>query len=290
MKKLLLIGFIALFGFGFQSCKKSKKDEPIPIVPPPIVKNTYANSRIKEVRKNGLTNMRFIYDKTNKLITSRNMGRKFNPELQTDIEATISFIDYVYNANGKVIKETTTTKGTIFTDPDSPYKSVYDYTYNSNDILQSYTYSDLDTSNPDNHTKALVNTYKYTYNQNGQLEQITTEDKNGNVIGSSSYIYDATINGELKKIAHIVPPSGNANAFDATYIYYANIFDPNPLNLPGFSASLPLMLKSYQSSIGNTQVTYISDSDGNITSYTETYPNKPVPNTTTYTYLYEPKQ
>jgi hypothetical protein len=255
--------------------KKSKVNEPEPDA---VIKSTYANSRIKQLTKNGANYLEFIYDKTNNLVTSKNMGTKFSPEFNSNVQATLSFTNYVYDTNGKVVSAASTVN------TDVPAQSVHDYAY-SNGRLESDTYSDL-TSNG---TKTLVNTIVYTY-QNGQVHQVIIKDSNGTETSTRSYTYTTIVNGELQMNVPVTPAS--ASAFDATYTYYTDVFDPSPLNLPGLYTSLPLMVKSCQSSAGSTgtrNVTYKMDNDGKIISYTDDYPNK-TEFTAKYVYTYEPKQ
>ncbi len=271
MKKLLLICITALLALEFQSCKKSKVDEPVP-----VIKYTYANSRIKQLNIDGHKSTEFIYDVTTKKLTSAIF---YDTDPQTNITAEYSSSNFEYNTNGKLAKRT------INSVANQNVKNIHVYSY-SNDILQSFTYSTLNTS-----TQALIlnNSYEYAYDQTGRISTITFKDGNGLVTLISSYQY-TTANGNPQVTIHYEPVTGPP--YDATSIYYANIIDPDPLNnLPGLPVNSPFMLKDEQVSSNlnyNYQVAYETDPEGKIKSYTETYPN-PTPYSAIYTYIYELK-
>ncbi len=246
------------------------------------VPSTYVNSRIKELHKNGLENMRFVYDNTNRLIQSKIIGLQFNPNIGQDVYAVTHFTDYIYDANGKVIKASTTDRAAKFGDPDSDLKSVEDYTY-SNGLLQSFTSSTLDVSNPANPVTTLNSSYTLNY-QNAQVSQsIIKNEKQNKVTLTTSYLY-TTVNGDPQVSTHNIPDIGSA--YDSNYIYYANINDPDPLILPGSPNNSVFVLKAFQFN-GDPiyTITYVIDSDGKIVSYSQVYSD----HTDVYTYIYEPK-
>ncbi len=253
------------------SCKKKDKDTT------PVVKNTYANSRVKQVDKNGNKYLEFTYDNKNKLTSQKVYNTNANPGT-----IAVSTKDYQYDTNGKLTKET-------FINVSIPnFKFIIDYTYD-NGILKSYKKSLLNTTDPLNIVTIEATSLFYTYNADNRVSQEVIKDVALVVQYTYTYTYTTALNGHPQ--VNIVFQVPGQPASTTTNTYYPNIINPDPLaNLPGIPVASSFLIESQTIVPGNNnyKAVYTSDADGKVMTYATTYAN--VSNNVTYAYIYEPKQ
>lgn len=217
----------------------------------PSAKNPYESVRVKQLNKNGTKIIEFSYDNTNRLISSQWTSAYYE--------------DYEYNANGKVTKQT-------ITDLNNPeIKTIVEYSY-TNGILKS------------SNTNGMI--AAYYYNNSNKVSHIVEKNSSQVTVGTTSFEYSLS-NGELKVSMFF---NNNPTLIET---YSANLINPNPLQGPVYIRFSPFVIKSREivhDPKNSSAYDYITDADGKIISYTQTFPNKQPVVTDTYTYIYEPKQ
>ncbi|MGB4775175.1 MAG: hypothetical protein WBP45_08385 [Daejeonella sp.] len=253
MKKLFYLGLSALVCLGFQSCKKDKTNTP--------TKYTYENSRIKQLNIDGVKDTEYFYNNKNQLTSIKTYKTYDNLSIT-------SYTEYEYNGDGTIKKHTTKKPD------DLNYIANTEYSY-KNGLLDVIT-----------NDKNAVNKIFYTY-ANNKLNQRRGENSAGVEIYTSSYDY--SLSDGNPKVIENQNQNGSVNTY--TTIYSPNVIDPDPLKLPGLPSLSNFVLKSreisYDSPLNTFTISYITDPNGKITSYTKTYKNGSI---TKYTYVYEAKQ